>query len=32
MAIVRWTPNRHWMSLQEEMNRLFEDFVGPSSK
>jgi HSP20 family protein len=30
MAIVRWTPNRHWMSLQEEMNRLFDDFSGPS--
>ncbi|HUT99670.1 MAG TPA: Hsp20/alpha crystallin family protein [bacterium] len=31
MAIVRWTPDRHWMTLQEEMNRLFEDFVGPST-
>jgi HSP20 family protein len=30
MAIVRWTPGRHWMTLQEEMNRLFEDFIGPS--
>ncbi|MCK4593636.1 Hsp20/alpha crystallin family protein [bacterium] len=32
MAIVRWTPNPHWMTLQEEMNRLVEDFFGPSKK
>ena len=30
MAIVRWTPDRHPMTFQEEMNRLFDDFVGPS--
>jgi HSP20 family protein len=30
MAIVRWTPDRHPMTLQEELSRLFEDFIGPT--
>ena len=28
MAIVRWKPFRDMVSIQDEMNRLFEDFFG----
>lgn len=27
MALVRWTPFRDLISIQDEMNRMFEDFV-----
>jgi HSP20 family protein len=26
MAVVRWTPMRHLLSFQEEMNRMFNEF------
>lgn len=28
MAIVRWRPFRDMMNIQEEMNKLFDDFLG----
>jgi HSP20 family protein len=28
MAIVRWRPFRDMMSIQDEMNKLFDDFLG----
>ncbi len=30
MALVRWRPTRDLMTLQEEMNRIFDRFFGPS--
>jgi HSP20 family protein len=32
MAIMRWKPSRHWLDLRDEVNRLFEDFVGTRTK
>jgi len=29
MAISRWRPLRDMISIQDEMNRLFDDFFGP---
>ena len=32
MALVRWTPFRDLVAIQDEMNRLFEDFVRRSTR
>jgi len=32
MAIVRWNPVRDLLGLQEEMNMLFGDFLGPAAR
>lgn len=32
MAIVRWTPNRQWLNLRDEMGRVFEEFFGQGGK
>jgi len=31
MAITRWRPFRDLVSIQDEMNRLFDDFFGRSA-
>jgi HSP20 family protein len=31
MALASWSPSRDLLSIREEMNRLFNEFFGPSS-